>query len=116
MGNILRIAAQKADLGGAGVAFQIVVLGKYLARSTKYKCEVGLIANLQAAARFRLSLIAFQFLIPNPPSVFEFEMSFQARRQRLFLESVSLIPVHQKFLITAVSLAMNFFENKILDM
>jgi hypothetical protein len=37
--------------------------------------------------------------MPSPPSSFRVQMSFQARRHRLFEFVSSLTPVHQKFLI-----------------
>jgi hypothetical protein len=54
--------------------------------------------------------------MPNPPSFFEVQMSFQALRHKLLEFDSSLIPVQQKFLIMVVIFAMNFFEKRILDM
>jgi hypothetical protein len=54
--------------------------------------------------------------MPKPPSLFGEQMSFQALKQRLLEFDSSLIPVHQKFLIIAVSFAMNFLVKRILDM
>jgi hypothetical protein len=43
-------------------------------------------------------------------------MSFQALRHKLLEVDSSLTPVLQKFLIIAVSFAINIFMNRILDM
>jgi hypothetical protein len=42
-------------------------------------------------------------------------MSAHALRHMHFVEGSSFTPVHQKFLIIAVSFARNFFEERILD-
>jgi hypothetical protein len=43
-------------------------------------------------------------------------MLFHAARHNALEEGSEEIPVHQKVLIMALILAINFFENKILDM
>jgi hypothetical protein len=50
----------------------------------------------QAAIRIKPWLAAWKFLIPNPPSFFGVQMSFQALKQRALLVLSSLIHVHQK--------------------
>lgn len=116
MGLTLRTAVQKADLGMLDLALQKEEFGKYLDLRTLEMWLSGSSTILQAAERTKLLLVACKFLIPSPPSFFGAQISFQALRHKdLELESF-LTPVHQKFLITAVSLAKNFLGKRMFVM
>ena len=107
---------QKADFGTFELALQIDESGKYLDLRTLERKQSGFSVILHAAERTRPLFIAWMFLIPRPPSLFGIQMSFHALRQSALDLGSSFIPVHQKFLMMAVSFAINFLENNMLDM
>jgi hypothetical protein len=108
--------AQKADRGAFGFGRQIEESGKYLDFNTAWRKSFGCSAILQAAMSMRAWFVAWRFLMPRPPSFFGVHISFQALRQSDLALASSRTPVHQKVLIMAMSLAINFLEKRILDM
>ena len=116
MGKILITELQKADLGTFGFGRHMDEEGKYLDFKTSCGKLLGWSVILHAAISMRPMLIACRFLIPKPPSFFGEHISFQAFKHKLLALVSSLTPVHQKHLMIAVSLVMNFLVNKMFDM